>query len=87
MTNKGQGFAEQVAIHDGDAAREHLLMNLRLREGLDLAAYELRWGMRPPPDKLTAMAAHGLLALDGDTLTATPRGRLVLNALIAEILN
>ncbi len=87
VTNKGQGFAEQVAIHDGDAAREHLLMNLRLREGLDLAAYELRWGMRPPPDKLTAMAAHGLLALDGDTLTATPRGRLVLNALIAEILN
>ena len=87
VTNKGQGFAEQVAIHDGDAAREHLLMNLRLREGLDLAAYELRWGMRPPMDKLTAMAAHGLLALDGDILTATPTGRLVLNAVIAEILN
>ncbi len=87
VTKKGQGFAEQVAIHDGDAAREHLLMNLRLREGLDLAAYELRWGMRPPTDKLTAMAAHGLLRLDGDILTATPAGRLVLNAVIAEILN
>jgi len=87
VTKNGQGLADSIAIHDGDAAREHLLMNLRLREGLDLAAYELRWSMRPPLEKLTPLVEHGLLALGGDILTATPAGRLVLNAVIAEILN
>jgi oxygen-independent coproporphyrinogen-3 oxidase len=83
----GHGFAERVAIHDGDAAREHLLMNLRLSEGLDLAAYELRWGTRPPPEKVAALVEQGLLTLGGDVLAATLQGRLVLNAVIAELLN
>ena len=48
-------------MHDGDAAREHLLMNLRLREGLDLAAYELRWGTRPDAAKIAALADQGFL--------------------------
>jgi len=82
----GHGLAEQNAIADADAAREHLLMNMRLAEGLDLAAYEARWGVRPGPGKIAALVAQGLLALNGDTLTATPRGRLLLNAVIAELL-
>ena len=44
----GHGTAEQFDISDADAAREHLLMNLRLAEGLDLAAYVERWSARPP---------------------------------------
>jgi oxygen-independent coproporphyrinogen-3 oxidase len=87
VSRDGHGFAELVAIHDGDAAREHLLMNLRLAEGLDLAAYELRWGTRPPAEKLAPLVEQGLLTLEGDVLTATPQGRLVLNAVIAAILN
>jgi oxygen-independent coproporphyrinogen-3 oxidase len=83
----GHGFAERVAIHDGDAAREHLLMNLRLSEGIDLAAYELRWGTRPPPEKIAPLLEQGLLTLEGDVLAATLPGRLVLNAVIAELLN
>src|SRR5579872_5755137 len=43
----GHAFVDCVAITDGDAAREHLLMNLRLAEGVDLAAYEMRWRVRP----------------------------------------
>ena len=87
VARMGHGFDEQVAIHDGDAAREHLLMNLRLREGLDLAAYELRWGTRPAPDKLAPLIEQALLTLQDDILTATAAGRLVLNAVISEILN
>jgi oxygen-independent coproporphyrinogen-3 oxidase len=83
----GHGLAEQIAISDIDAAREHLLMNLRLAEGLDLAAYAARWGTAPPARKIASLAAQGLLALHGDILTATPRGRLLLNAVIAELLN
>ena len=74
-------------MQDGDAAREHLLMNLRLREGLDLAAYELRWGTRPDAAKITALADQGFLTLTDDVLTATPAGRLLLNRVIEELLN
>jgi putative oxygen-independent coproporphyrinogen III oxidase len=83
----GHGIAEQCDISDADAAREHLLMNLRLAEGLDLAAYAQRWGAVPPPAKIAALIAQGLLAQEGDILSATPRGRLLLNAVIAELLN
>jgi coproporphyrinogen III oxidase-like Fe-S oxidoreductase len=62
-------------------------MNLRLAEGLDLAAYEKRWGVRPDAEKIAALAEQGLLTLQGDTLTATPQGRLLLNAVIAKLLN
>ena len=87
VSKGGHGFAEQVAVHDGDAAREHLLMNLRLREGIDLAAYELRWGTRPDAGKIAALADQGLLTLADDILAATPSGRLLLNRVIEELLN
>jgi len=74
-------------VPDFEAAREHLLMNLRLAEGLDLAAYELRWGSRPTPPKVASLVEQGLLAQKGDVLCATAHGRLVLNAVIAALLN
>jgi oxygen-independent coproporphyrinogen-3 oxidase len=82
----GHGLAGMTAVADADAAREHMLMTLRLAEGVDLAAYESRWGMRPAPEKIAALMAQDLLALRGDILTATPRGRLLLNAVIAALL-
>jgi coproporphyrinogen III oxidase-like Fe-S oxidoreductase len=84
---QGNGFAEQVTVYDGDAAREHLLMNLRLREGLDLAAYEARWNIRPDASKIAALIDQGFLILRDDTLAATPAGRLLLNRVIEELLN
>ena len=87
VARAGHGIAEQFAISDGDAAREHLLMNLRLAEGIDLAAYEARWGSRPSAQKIAALRSQGLLAQEGDILSATPKGRLLLNAVIAELLN
>ncbi|MBN9588591.1 MAG: coproporphyrinogen III oxidase [Alphaproteobacteria bacterium 64-11] len=87
VAKQGHGFDEMTAITDADAAREHLLMNLRLAEGLDLGAYERRWGTRPGAARIAALAGQGLLRLDGDILTATPAGRLLLNRVIAELLN
>jgi len=68
-------------IADADAAREHLLMNLRLAEGLDLDAFQARWGWTPEASRVP----DGLLEITGGRLRATPRGRLVLNAVIAEL--
>jgi putative oxygen-independent coproporphyrinogen III oxidase len=85
---QGEGsFADFAPVADEDAAREHLLMNLRLGEGIDLAAYQARWGTRPLPAKLAPLIEQGLLRQDNERITATAQGRLVLNAVIAEILN
>jgi putative oxygen-independent coproporphyrinogen III oxidase len=83
----GHGFAERMPVSNDEASREHLLMNLRLAEGLDLAAYEQRWGARPQAHKIAAMAEQGFVTLEGDMLTATPGGRLLLNRVIEELLN
>jgi putative oxygen-independent coproporphyrinogen III oxidase len=85
---KGEtAFADFTAIDDMDASREHLLMNLRLVEGIDLGAYRSRWNTRPPAEKIAPLIEQGLLRQDGEVLAATPQGRLVLNAVIAELLN
>jgi oxygen-independent coproporphyrinogen-3 oxidase len=85
---KGESaFADFTAIDDADAAREHLLMNLRLAEGIDLAAYEARWRTRPSAEKIAPLMEQGFLRQNGDRLTATPQGRLILNAVIASLLN
>jgi oxygen-independent coproporphyrinogen-3 oxidase len=83
----GHAFADCVAVGDGDAAREHLLMNLRLADGVDLAGYEMRWSVRPDAAKIAGLADDGLVTLKDDIIRATPRGRLLLNAVIAALLN
>ena len=68
-----------------EAAREHLLMAVRLSEGLDLAAYRARWGTGLSPTRIAALQEAGLVNLTNDRLAATPRGRLVLNSVIREL--
>ena len=72
-------------IDSDEAAREHLLMTLRLSEGLALDDYEKRWGVRLSSAVMQNLAALGLLTIADNRLAATPRGRLVLNTLIAEL--
>ncbi len=81
----GHGFSEMNEIAPADAAREHLLMNMRLREGLDLNAYRARWGRAPDPTRIAELVAQGLLKNESGRLCATPRGMLVLNSVIAEL--
>ena len=68
-----------------DAAREHLLMGLRLAEGIDLAAYRERWKIVPSSSRIADLSANGLITIEGVRLRATARGRLVLNAVIAQL--
>ena len=79
VAREGHGITEMTAIGDDDAAREHLLMNLRLSEGIDLADYRARWGRAPSAERIAALAADGFVACDRERLCATARGRLVLN--------
>jgi oxygen-independent coproporphyrinogen-3 oxidase len=86
LTN-GHGYGELTEVADEDAAREHLLMNLRLTEGIDLQAYRARWNVAPDESRVASLEGLGLVACDGTRLRTTKRGRLVLNRVIAELLN
>jgi len=82
----GHGFAEMTPVANDEAAREHLLMNLRLAEGLDLVAYEQRWNARLDATKIATLVEQGLLSHQNNRLTATPAGRLLLNRVIEELI-
>ena len=85
VARHGHGLREQMSIASEDAAREQLLMNLRLREGIDLGAYRERWGRCVDSKRMAALVEQGLLRLEGERLRATPRGRLLLNSVIAAL--
>jgi oxygen-independent coproporphyrinogen-3 oxidase len=87
VAREGHALVEQTEITDNKAAQEHLLMNLRLAEGLDLPAYETRWRVVLDRGKIATLADDGLLQFDGTQLAATARGRTVLNAIIAQLAN
>lgn len=84
VEEKGHGLTTSE-IPAEEAAREHLLMGMRLTEGIDLPEYFMRWGIGVDETRIAALEEEGLLARSGGSLTATPKGRLVLNALIAEL--
>jgi len=85
VARHGHGLREQMPIASEDAAREQLLMNLRLREGIDLGAYRERWGRCVDSKRMATLVEQGLLRLEGERLRATPRGRLLLNSVIAAL--
>jgi putative oxygen-independent coproporphyrinogen III oxidase len=86
VAKTGRGFADLTPVSNDEAAREHLLMNLRLSEGLDLGLYEKRWGAGLDAAKIAALTEQGFLALKDGRLTATPSGRLLLNRVIEALL-
>ena len=83
----GHGYTEQHEIPDADAAREHLLMSLRLTEGLDIAGYEARWGIAIDQGRTRALKEEGLLRTAAQRIAPTAKGRLVLNSVIAALSN
>ena len=85
VRDHGHGFTGWEEIAPAAAAREHLLMNMRLAEGIDLALYRQRWGTAPSAARIAALESAGLVASEGTRLHVTPAGMLVLNAVIGEL--
>ena len=84
VESEGSSLATEEIV-PADAAREHLLMALRLREGLDIAAYERQWGGALSQERITALTENGLIGCENGRLRTTPQGRLVLNSVVAEL--
>ena len=87
VRDRGVGHAAERALARGESADEMLLMGLRLAEGVSAERYAALGGKPLDPQKLEEMAGLGLIETGSgnDTVRATPAGRLVLNAVIAEL--
>lgn len=86
---QGHGIDSEEVLSPAMRMTEALLMGLRMREGIDLARLGRLGGVDATRviDRRAAMplVAEGLIALDGDRLTATEAGMPVLNAILAAI--
>ena len=81
----GHGLKERQGLTAAEQAPEYLLMGLRISEGIDLERHAALAGRAIDAEKVTALTALDLVAQQGKILRATPRGRLVLNAVIREL--
>ena len=89
VARQGDGLAEARALGVSDQAAEALLMGLRLTEGVDLAALSARFALPRhgliDEAALTRLSALGLMWEAGPRIGVLPRGRGVLDALLAEV--
>jgi oxygen-independent coproporphyrinogen-3 oxidase len=89
VARNGHGLAEERALVRREQGAEALLMGLRLREGVDLAALAGRLGL-PAADLIdrSRLALHEKLGLawsEGERVGVTPQGMPVLDALLGEL--
>lgn len=83
----GHGIVEEEPLTGEQAAHEALVMGLRLAEGIEPAALADRLGVQRIVDETAVqrLVGHGLLERDRALLRTTARGRLLLDAILAEI--
>lgn len=85
VEQRGSGDREVCPLPLSEQATEYLMMSLRLREGTDLRRFDSLTG-RIDARKLADLSALGLVEQTGDRLCTTAEGRMVLNAILRELL-
>ncbi len=86
VSGRGHGIVEEELLDAGAQGDEMLLMGLRLVEGLDLTRFAAIGAPTPETARIEAMEALGMVERVGNArIRATPKGRMVLNAVIAEL--
>ena len=68
---------------------DYLILQLRLRKGLDLAAYKAIYGKQFSTAQLAFVqncVRAGYATFDGSTLALTPAGLIVQNSILAQLL-
>ncbi|MFX0542319.1 radical SAM family heme chaperone HemW [Roseovarius sp. S4756] len=69
-----------------DQAGEYLMMGLRVADGIDLLRYANLAGAPLNQGKIDYLTQLGMVQQSGNRLATTPQGRVVLNAVITELL-
>ncbi|CUX83910.1 MAG: HemN-like radical SAM family enzyme [Roseibaca calidilacus] len=86
VNSQACGEAAREAIPPEEQALEHIMMGLRLNEGLDMDRFTRLNGAALPQARIDSLAEQGLVTVHENRLTATPHGRAVLNGVLRELL-
>jgi len=90
VDNLGHGIAKDQIIQPRGRAKEILMMSLRLQNGLSEQTLITQTGLNftdmIDTGALNELIAHGFLTLADNTVSATPDGRLCLNAVLTKLL-
>ncbi len=86
VESQGSGILPATPLSGGERATEYLMMGLRLEEGISLTRHRAMAGCCLAEDKLIALQDLDLLHRSGDRLRATPAGRMVLNAILRDLI-
>ena len=86
LAEAGSGETLREALSPADQAAEHLMMGLRIAEGISLSRHATLAGTPLDPARIAGLAELGMVAQEGDRLRATTEGRAVLNAVLRELL-
>lgn len=81
------GIAEQETLSPDAWAEEYLLMGMRISQGISLGRYKQISGHGLNLETIAQYEKAGLLRKTGNQLTATPKGRMVLDTLCHELLS
>ena len=87
VARNGHGQVEEEPLTGEEAAREALVMGLRLAEGIEPAALAQRLGVERIVEDVAVdrLVGHGLLERHGPVVRTTPAGRLLLDSILFEI--
>lgn len=83
-SGNGESLFEAIDV-EGQTA-EFLLMGLRLSEGIDLLRYKRLCGEDLSVSKVDALSEIGAISVENQRLKVLPKGRMVLNSVISELL-
>jgi oxygen-independent coproporphyrinogen-3 oxidase len=83
---KGTGEKIREEVAPQDQANEMLMMGLRTVEGIDLTRYEKLSNAQISETKLVELQDLGMIQRHGTRISATARGRAVLNAVLKELM-
>ncbi|MDX1819461.1 MAG: radical SAM family heme chaperone HemW [Paracoccaceae bacterium] len=82
----GLAEKERCALTGEEQASEFLMMGLRLIEGVDPLRYAALAGHELPRAKINELCDLGMIETNSQNLRVTREGRMVLNAVLAELL-
>ncbi|MBE9475684.1 MAG: coproporphyrinogen III oxidase [Proteobacteria bacterium] len=86
VQTNGFAFKTSETISKSDQGEEYLMMSLRLAEGTDLERFQTLTGHTLDADKIKMLTDEGLVSCENNRLVASPSGRMVLNAVLKELL-
>jgi coproporphyrinogen III oxidase-like Fe-S oxidoreductase len=85
VRKRGSGEVPRSKLSASESADEYMIMSMRLREGAEMGRFEALAGRGLRQDAVASLCDLGLLTLEGCRIAATASGRIVLNAILRDI--